>query len=423
MTTLAHDHARSWVDPRSALRVAARLGLGAVLLSSTLATTGPAARVRAALAPEFSLDGVELVSENSYVIDGNLLIVAVLRNSSGHRAQPIAGLSLHTATHGSLLSEQAGVRPAYVAPGSLFTVRWQNFAAVPAGYDHYRLSVYIPADTAPAPLRSFSSIDLVPYIDELGRSCVSWKTHTSSWTALATGAAIAYDAAGRVIDIAWLSMEVGPSWTVVYACLQWTPTTWPQTSVNRWFVTMQSNNNIAPYFYYSSFDNFFVDVASTPFKADIWWLANHDITKGCSAETFCPNEPVTRGQMAAFLARALQLPAATVDYFSDDNGTIFEADINRLAEANITSGCGGGNYCPGLTITREQMAAYLDRALGLPSSATDFFTDDEASIFEANINALAAAGITSGCTATTFCPLLTVTRGQMAAFLHRALEV
>ena len=64
----------------------------------------------------------------------------------------------------------------------------------------------------------------------------------------------------------------------------------------------------------------------------------------------------------------------------------------------------------------------MARAPEAPRSATDYFTDDETSSFEAAINRLAASAITKGCTATTFCPTATVTRGQMAAFLRRALE-
>jgi hypothetical protein len=51
----------------------------------------------------------------------------------------------------------------------------------------------------------------------------------------------------------------------------------------------------------------------------------------------------------------------------------------------------------------------------------DFFTDDESSAHDADINRLAASGITGGCGATTFCPGTAITREQMAAFLHRAL--
>jgi hypothetical protein len=66
------------------------------------------------------------------------------------------------------------------------------------------------------------------------------------------------------------------------------------------------------------------------------------------------------------------------------------------------------------------MATFLARALDLPATTTDYFTDDTGTTHEANINRVAAAGITKGCSPTTYCPAANVTRGQMAAFLHRA---
>jgi hypothetical protein len=67
------------------------------------------------------------------------------------------------------------------------------------------------------------------------------------------------------------------------------------------------------------------------------------------------------------------------------------------------------------------MAAFLTRALGLANDGGgNTFTDDNGSVFETDIAKLATAGITKGCTATEFCPSAPVTRGQMAAFLHRA---
>ena len=76
---------------------------------------------------------------------------------------------------------------------------------------------------------------------------------------------------------------------------------------------------------------------------------------------FCPTAAVTRDQMASFLARALNLPATGTDFFSDDEASQHEGDINRLAAAGIATGCGGGQYCPSGTVTREQMAAFLYR--------------------------------------------------------------
>ncbi len=173
----------------------------------------------------------------------------------------------------------------------------------------------------------------------------------------------------------------------------------------------------------------FTDTAGSLFLLDIAWMSAQGITKGCNPPTndqYCPDSPVTRGQMAAFLTRALALPTTATNFFTDDIGSIFENDINRLAAAGITKGCNpptNDQYCPDSPVTRGQMAAFLTRALALPTTATNFFTDDIGSIFENDINRLAAAGITKGCNPPTndqYCPDSPVTRAQMAAFLHRA---
>ena len=164
-----------------------------------------------------------------------------------------------------------------------------------------------------------------------------------------------------------------------------------------------------------------VDARFSSFALEIAWLYGAGITAGCTRERFCPDDPVSRAQMASFLVRALDLPPSSVDAFTDDEGNTHEADINALAAAGITSGCAVDRYCPKGIVTREAMASFLVRALDLPSSLIDRFTDDEASSHEADINALAAAGITSGCAADRFCPTGPVSRGQMAAFLYRAL--
>jgi hypothetical protein len=167
--------------------------------------------------------------------------------------------------------------------------------------------------------------------------------------------------------------------------------------------------------------NPFTDIGSSPFREDILWLHGEGITGGCSATKFCPTSGVTRGQMAAFLDRALGLEPTSTDFFDDDDGTSFEGNINRLAAAGITGGCATRRFCQDASVTREQMASFLTRALKLPATSVDRFTDDETSIHEGDINRLAAAGITGGCTATTFCPRSVVTREQMAAFLYRSL--
>ena len=163
------------------------------------------------------------------------------------------------------------------------------------------------------------------------------------------------------------------------------------------------------------------DWAGTPFEGDIAWAFATGVTLGCRPDLFCPHDAVTRQQMASLLARALALPTPVNDYFVDDAGSIHEGDINSIAEAGITTGCAPGHYCPASLVSRDQMASFLVRAFSLPSTATDFFTDDEGSVHEGDINSLAASGITFGCGGTSFCPTGAVTRGQMVAFLHRAI--
>ncbi len=85
----------------------------------------------------------------------------------------------------------------------------------------------------------------------------------------------------------------------------------------------------------------FTDTAGSSFAADIEWLAASGITKGCNAanDKFCPNDPVTRGQMAAFLHRALpDLPAGTATDFVDDDGSTFETDIEWLSATGRDQG-------------------------------------------------------------------------------------
>jgi len=112
-----------------------------------------------------------------------------------------------------------------------------------------------------------------------------------------------------------------------------------------------------------SWTNWFHDTGSHSLLSSIAWLAEAKITGGCGGMNFCPDSPVTRVQMAMFLDRALKLAPTSVDYFTDDNGITGEASINRLAAAGITGGCGGTKYCPASPVLRAQMAAFLKRAL------------------------------------------------------------
>lgn len=175
----------------------------------------------------------------------------------------------------------------------------------------------------------------------------------------------------------------------------------------------------------------FTDIAGSVHYDSIVFIADAGITAGCNppANTnYCPAGTVTRGQMAAFLVRALALTDdGGKDWFGDDNGSTFEADINKLAASGITFGCNDAQtaYCPGANVTRAQMAAFLVRAFGYTDAgAGNWFVDDDQSVFETEIDRLRVAGVTLGCNPpenTKFCPDDPVRRDQMASFLARAL--
>ena len=168
----------------------------------------------------------------------------------------------------------------------------------------------------------------------------------------------------------------------------------------------------------------FVDVVvGSGFYADIVWMQESGITLGCGNDAYCASDSVTRAEMATFLVRALELAPDATNYFSDDNGNIHEANINALRGAGVTLGCNaeGTLFCPSDTVTRAQMASFLVRALGYPISGEDYFTDDNGNTHEDNINTLRANNVTLGCNPDLYCPNDSVRRDHMAAFIHRAL--
>ncbi len=90
------------------------------------------------------------------------------------------------------------------------------------------------------------------------------------------------------------------------------------------------------------------------------------ITSGCTTTTFCPDDNVTRGQMAVFIILArygsLEFDYPATPYFSDVTtasvGGFFKY-IQRMKQDNITGGCTPTTYCPDQNVTRDQMAVFL----------------------------------------------------------------
>jgi hypothetical protein len=173
----------------------------------------------------------------------------------------------------------------------------------------------------------------------------------------------------------------------------------------------------------------FTDVpASHPFADYIFLLKSFSVTLGCTTTTYCPDKAVTRGQMAAFLIRARfgeSFSFSPVQSFTDvPPAHPFFNYIQKLRETGITLGCTETAFCPDDSVTRGQMAAFLIRALlgesFTYSTAAAFDDVPDSQPFFKYVQKLKELGITRGCTATQYCPGNPVTRGEMAAFLGRA---
>jgi hypothetical protein len=165
-------------------------------------------------------------------------------------------------------------------------------------------------------------------------------------------------------------------------------------------------------------------------------LYDNEITTGCTFDglnrAYCPPNPVSRQAMAAFIIRALEGEPAD-DYCSTGSpftdvptDSQFCKYIKRLSELGITTGCTATEYCPFNSVSRQAMAAFLIRAVeGEPAddycSTGSPFTDVPTdSQFCKYIKRFSELGITTGCTATEYCRFNNVTRAAMAAFLARA---
>jgi hypothetical protein len=181
----------------------------------------------------------------------------------------------------------------------------------------------------------------------------------------------------------------------------------------------------------------FSDVAVDHFaRGAIEALAVHGVTGGCGTTppVFCPDDPVTRAQMAVFLVRlrygpGFDPPPATGIFADVPPDHPFAEWIEQLAQDGITGGCATSppRFCPDDPVSRAQMAVFILRTLSIPGftppAAGGTFSDvPPGSLFEPWIEELFNRGITSGCQAEppAYCPDDPATRAQIAVFLVRA---
>ena len=149
---------------------------------------------------------------------------------------------------------------------------------------------------------------------------------------------------------------------------------------------------------------------------------------GCGGGRLCPGEAILRWEMAVWLVRVVDgadpLPVGSSRFEDVDGGVWWAAHAERLADLKITVGCSRepARYCPEDPVSRGQMASFLVRAFDLEPAPAAGFVDTADSVHRANIDALSAAGITRGCATDplTYCTARSTTRAQMASFLHRA---
>ena len=166
----------------------------------------------------------------------------------------------------------------------------------------------------------------------------------------------------------------------------------------------------------------FADTASASYGEAVELLAEEGVVQGCNDQEFCPSRPLSRGQLASVLVSALELPVSENDHFDDDDGTVHEESINAVAEAGITSGCTDANFCPDDLVSRAQIASMLVRAFDPPGTADRFF-DDVSGMHQPAVARLAAVGVAAGCgeSLTSFCPEEPVLRWHAAVYVARFL--
>jgi hypothetical protein len=200
------------------------------------------------------------------------------------------------------------------------------------------------------------------------------------------------------------------------------------------------------------------------FYSKIEAALHNGVSTGCGARRFCPDDPVTREQMAKFLANSINGQAARIppsgivkqspyncvsggtSLFSDvSTDNQFCAAIHYLAAKDVTRGCGPSIYCPELNVDRGEMSLFIARVLVIPAGGAaipqtygpdpvsgrsyscdpgspnlhfaDVSTSDS---YCKHVHYLWAKGVVDGCSATEYCPSQDVSRGAMAKFLSKA---
>lgn len=178
----------------------------------------------------------------------------------------------------------------------------------------------------------------------------------------------------------------------------------------------------------------FVDIAANVHVKTISCLSQYAITSGVTETLYMPQETVTRGQMATFLSAFIDqmaarggrsLPQVNTSTFADVTASnVHKANIERLAAAGILTGKTATTFGPHEPVTRGQTARMITETTrfitgqSLPANR-DTFTDDTDNVHEDPINRLNGVQVIAGVGGFAYSPHAPVTRGAMASFLMR----
>jgi hypothetical protein len=115
----------------------------------------------------------------------------------------------------------------------------------------------------------------------------------------------------------------------------------------------------------------FRDVANNVHVNNIALLAIDGVTRGCDEDLFCPDSLVMRGQLATLLAELFDLPETDEEFFDDLDGHTHKNGVNRLAAAGIVLSCDTSltAFCASSPVSRADVAVYVARAMGLSPQA------------------------------------------------------
>ena len=178
----------------------------------------------------------------------------------------------------------------------------------------------------------------------------------------------------------------------------------------------------------------FTDTVNHWAKADIDFVVSRGLLAGTDDATFTPDGTTTRGMFVVALGRLAGIDPAAYpsSRFNDVATTAYYAPyVEWAASKGIVSGTGDKTFSPDATITREQMAAIMQRyadKLGytLPVAREAEIFADEGQItsgMKKAVQAIQQAGIMSGKGNNRFGPKDTATRAEAATVLRRFVEI